>query len=53
MGNPRRAAGKRVVLVDLPTGFPTAELPDRIHPSESGYARMANVWCGAIDDLLR
>lgn len=49
----RAAAGKHVVLVDMHTGFPTAELPDRIHPNESGYARMANVWYGAIDDLLR
>ncbi|WP_437497375.1 SGNH/GDSL hydrolase family protein [Sorangium sp. So ce1099] len=48
----RAAAGKHVVLVDMHTGFPAAELPDRIHPNEAGYARMANVWYAAIADLL-
>jgi lysophospholipase L1-like esterase len=49
----RAAAGQHVVLVDMHTGFPTAELPDRIHPNEAGYVRMANVWYTAIGDLLR
>ncbi|WP_438021787.1 SGNH/GDSL hydrolase family protein [Sorangium sp. So ce233] len=48
----RAAAGKHVVLVDMHTGFPAAELPDRIHPNEPGYARMANIWYAAIGDLL-
>ncbi|MGK3962005.1 SGNH/GDSL hydrolase family protein [Sorangium sp. So ce118] len=48
----RAAAGKHVVLVDMHTGFPAAELPDRIHPNEAGYARMANTWYAAIEDLL-
>ncbi|WP_434040792.1 SGNH/GDSL hydrolase family protein [Sorangium cellulosum] len=48
----RAAAGQHVMLVDMHTGFPAAELPDRIHPNEPGYARMANVWYAAISDLL-
>ncbi|WP_437617864.1 SGNH/GDSL hydrolase family protein [Sorangium sp. So ce1151] len=48
----RAAAGKHVMLVDMHTGFPAAELPDRIHPNEAGYARMANAWYAAIEDLL-
>ncbi|WP_437961750.1 SGNH/GDSL hydrolase family protein [Sorangium sp. So ce119] len=49
----RAAAGQHVVLADLHTGFPAAELPDRIHPNEAGYARMANMWYAAIEGLLR
>ena len=48
----RAAAGKHVVLADLHTGFPAGELPDRIHPNEAGYARMANAWYAAIEDFL-
>ncbi|WP_437489121.1 hypothetical protein WME75_10100 [Sorangium sp. So ce1014] len=48
----RASAGQHVVLVDMHTGFPTSDLPDRIHPNEPGYARMADVWYAAIADLL-
>ncbi|WP_437302193.1 SGNH/GDSL hydrolase family protein [Sorangium sp. So ce388] len=48
----RAAAGQHVMLVDMHTGFPAAELPDRIHPNEAGYARMANAWYTAIEDFL-
>ncbi|WP_437560911.1 SGNH/GDSL hydrolase family protein [Sorangium sp. So ce542] len=48
----RASAGKHVVLVDQHSGFPMSELPDRVHPNQPGYARMANVWYAAIGDLL-
>ncbi len=48
----RASAGQHVVLVDMHTGFPASELPDRIHPNGPGYARMADVWYAAIGDLL-
>ncbi|HTN87789.1 MAG TPA: SGNH/GDSL hydrolase family protein [Sorangium sp.] len=48
----RAAAGQHVMLVDMHTGFPAAELPDRIHPNEAGYARMANFWYAAIEEFL-
>lgn len=48
----RASAGQHVLLVDMHTGFPASELPDRIHPNGPGYARMANVWYAAIGDLL-
>ncbi|WP_437670178.1 SGNH/GDSL hydrolase family protein [Sorangium sp. So ce131] len=48
----RASAGRHVVLVDMHSGFPASELPDSVHPNEAGYVRMANVWYGAIGDLL-
>ncbi|WP_437968053.1 SGNH/GDSL hydrolase family protein [Sorangium sp. So ce260] len=48
----RASAGQHVVLVDMHAGFPMSELPDGVHPNAAGYARMANVWYGAIGDLL-
>ncbi|WP_437621019.1 GDSL-type esterase/lipase family protein [Sorangium sp. So ce1151] len=48
----KASAGKHVVLVDMHTGFPTSELADGVHPNAAGYARMANVWYNAIDDML-
>ena len=34
------------------TGFPVSELADGIHPTQTGYNRMAGIWYTAIDPVL-
>jgi len=47
----RRLAGQQVWIVDHNTAFPTANLPDSIHPDWTGYANMAGRWRVALDAL--
>ena len=51
---PRVAAGKHIVLVDMYTGFTTSTMlgSDNIHPNSTGYKFMADHWYAAIKDLL-
>ncbi|KAI1425642.1 carbohydrate esterase family 3 protein [Xylaria sp. FL1777] len=48
----QRANGRRLVLVDMqpPAGPTTAQLVDGIHPTEAGYAKMANIWFEGIKE---
>ncbi|WP_348223492.1 Ig-like domain-containing protein [Luteolibacter sp.] len=44
-----QAAGKKVYLVDLNTGFPVNGLdPDGVHPNDTGFNWVANKWFEAI-----
>lgn len=55
----RAAAGKHVVLVDMygaftkDPSFKTKLLANGLHPTDAGYAAMAQVWWTAIGGLLR
>jgi lysophospholipase L1-like esterase len=45
-------AGKPVYMVDMYSALTTADLQDGIHPTRTGYDKMADVWFDAIlDDL--
>jgi lysophospholipase L1-like esterase len=44
----RAAAGKRVHLVDMHSALTTSDLVDQVHPTASGYNKMANVWYKAL-----
>ncbi|KAJ3552332.1 hypothetical protein NPX13_g11142 [Xylaria arbuscula] len=48
----QRANGRRLVLVDMqpPAGPTTDELVDGTHPTEAGYAKMANIWFAGIKE---
>jgi lysophospholipase L1-like esterase len=49
----RASAGKHIVLIDLNTGFPMADLSsDNVHPNVMGYAWMGDKWYDAIGSLL-
>jgi len=54
----RAAAGKHVVMVDMYSAFTananyqTEYLVDYAHPTDAGYAVMANVWYQAIGAAL-
>jgi lysophospholipase L1-like esterase len=45
------SAGKHVIMVDM-SKMPTSELSDGIHPNDTGYSYMADIWYAAIKDLL-
>lgn len=49
--NEFKAAGKKVTLVDLHTGY-TGGLPDGLHPDAAGYAWMAGKWRDALMGTL-
>lgn len=51
---PRIAAGKHVALVDMHTGFVTATMlsSDGVHPNETGYNHMGDVWYAEIKGML-
>ncbi len=46
----RAAAGKKVSFVNMhdDSQMTTADLADGVHPNDSGYAKMANVWYNAL-----
>lgn len=44
--------GKHVIIVDQFTGFPTANLPDSIHPDKAGYVIMGKTWYTVIKPYL-
>ena len=45
------SAGKHVIMVDM-SKMPASELSDGIHPNDTGYSYMADIWYAAIKDLL-
>lgn len=47
----RASAGKHVVMVDM-SKMPSSQLADGVHPNDTGYAYMADVWYAAIKDVL-
>jgi len=47
----RVAAGKHVIVVDLNTGFPAADM-DSVHPYQDGYQWMGDKWYAAIGSLF-
>ena len=47
----RAAQGQHIVSVDM-SKMPTSDLGNGVHPSDQGYAYMANIWYPAISGLL-
>lgn len=45
------AKGQHIMGVDM-SKLPVTELADGTHPTDQGYAYMANIWYAAIKDLL-
>jgi len=54
MVDERAKKGAHIVLVDQFTGFSASSdlWSDQVHPSESGYTKMAAVWYAAISQYL-
>ncbi|MDA8166011.1 MAG: GDSL-type esterase/lipase family protein, partial [Desulfobacteraceae bacterium] len=56
----RIAAGDKIILVDQENGAglmyqyqPQGDMWDHLHPYATGYAKMANVWYGALSSFLQ
>ena len=51
----RIASGDRIFLVDMEHAFDYPDdlyVPDLVHPTSGGYAKMANVWFLALGEIL-
>jgi lysophospholipase L1-like esterase len=50
----RASAGKHILLVDQHTGFQISTMlsSDGVHPNQTGYNHMGDVWYAAIRDVL-
>jgi lysophospholipase L1-like esterase len=49
----RQTAGDRLTLVDIENALEyPADMYDLLHPNGSGYAKMADVWLGALQSYL-
>jgi lysophospholipase L1-like esterase len=54
MASSRIAAGDDIVIVDMENALNySTDMSDNLHPNESGYAKMANVWYEAITGCLK
>jgi hypothetical protein len=50
----RIANGDDIVIVDMEDALNySTDMADNLHPNDSGYAKMANVWFAAMDNLLK
>ena len=54
LANDRIATGDQITLVDMEydAGFNSNDYSDDVHPDESGYEKMSNVWVKALDNIL-
>jgi lysophospholipase L1-like esterase len=45
------AAGRKVTFLDMRAAVPLSDMPDGLHPNQTGSDKMANAWLGAIQAL--
>lgn len=46
------AHGALVTFLDMRAAVPISDMPDQLHPNDTGYAKMANAWYGAIQQVV-
>ncbi|MGV3663476.1 MAG: GDSL-type esterase/lipase family protein [Prosthecobacter sp.] len=46
------AAGRKVSFLDMRAAVPLADMPDNLHPNQTGYDKMAGAWLGAIQSVI-
>lgn len=46
------AAGRKVTFLDMRSKVPLADMPDSLHPNQTGYNKMAAAWLEAIDSVV-
>lgn len=44
--------GRRVTFLDMRAAVPLADMPDNLHPSQTGYNKMADAWLPAIQAVI-
>ena len=48
----KQSEGKSVTQADVNSVLTKADLSDGVHPSEDGYKKMAEYWCGVLSDYM-
>lgn len=48
----KQSEGKKVYLVDMYNGLTLADLSDTVHPNETGYQKMSDVWQNILKPIL-
>lgn len=48
----KQAEGKPIAQADVNAVLTKADLSDGVHPSEDGYRKMAEYWCGVLSDFI-
>ncbi|MFT4550129.1 MAG: lysophospholipase L1-like esterase, partial [Pseudoalteromonas tetraodonis] len=46
------AAGNLVSFLDMRAAVPLSDMPDNLHPNQTGYGKMAGAWLGAIEAII-
>jgi lysophospholipase L1-like esterase len=49
--NAHIVAGRKVTFLDMRAAVPLSDMPDGLHPNQTGSDKMANAWLGAIQSL--
>jgi len=53
MAQSRIAAGDNIIIVDMESALNySTDMPDNLHPNDTGYAKMADVWFNALNSIL-
>ena len=50
--NAHAAAGRRVTFLDMRSVVPLSDMPDNLHPDQTGYDKMAAAWLPAIQAVI-
>ncbi len=50
--NAHAAAGRRVYFLDMRSAVPLSDMPDSLHPNQTGYDKMADAWLPAIQAVI-
>lgn len=45
-------AGRRVTFLDMRAAVPISDMPDNLHPNQTGYDKMAAAWLPAIQAVI-
>ena len=45
-------AGRRVYFLDMRAACPITDMPDNLHPNQTGYDKMADAWLPAIQAII-
>ena len=50
--NAHASAGRRVTFLDMRAACPVTDMPDSLHPNQTGYDKMAAAWLPAIQAVI-
>ena len=47
------ALGRKVTFLDMRSAVPLSDMPDNLHPNQTGYDKMADAWLPAIQAVVQ